>query len=86
MKMLRLIQTDKMKYSVDEIIDDIIKLENLETRDLVYLNKKDFDFAVKENDILVYENGVYRLDDKAKEERLKFLREKLERLKNSEFK
>ena len=84
--MLRLIQTDKMKYSVDEIIDDIIKLENLETRDLVYLNKKDFDFAVKENDILVYENGVYRLDDKAKEERLKFLREKLERLKNSEFK
>lgn len=74
-----------MKYSVDEIIDDIIKLENLETREIVYLNKDELNLNIKENDILIYKNGAYRLDDKAKEERIKFLREKLERLKNSEF-
>ena len=74
-----------MKYSVDEIIDDIIKLENLETREIVYLNKDELDLNIKENDILIYENGTYQLDYKTKEERIKFLREKLERLKNSEF-
>ena len=31
---------DKMKYSVDEIIDDVIKLENLNSKELVYLKKK----------------------------------------------
>ena len=43
---------DKMKYSVDEIIDDVIKLENLNSKELVYLKKEDLDFDVKENDIL----------------------------------
>ena len=41
-----------MKYSVDEIIDDIIKLENLETREIIYINKSDIDFDIYENDIL----------------------------------
>ena len=42
-----------MKYSVDEIIDDIIKLENLETREIIYINKSDIDIDIYENDILV---------------------------------
>ena len=66
-----------MKYSVDEIIDDVIKLENLETREIVYLNK---------NDILVLKDGKYQKDEKAKDERTKYLQEKLERLLNSQFK
>ena len=48
-----------MKYSVDEIIDEIIKLEDLETRDVVYLDKKDLDFDIRENDILVFKNNKY---------------------------
>lgn len=77
---------DKMKYSVDEIIDDVIKLEDLESRELVYLKKEDLDFEVKENDILVLKDGKYYKDDSEKEARLKYLQEKLDRLRNSQFK
>ena len=69
-----------MKYSVDEIIDNVIKLENLETREIIYLNQSDLDFKVLENDILFYK------DEKVKNDRIKMLKEKLERLKNSQFK
>ena len=51
-----------MKYSVDEIIDEIIKLEDLETRDIVYLDKKDLDFDIRENDILVFKNNFIYID------------------------
>ena len=54
---------DKMKYSVDEIIDDVIKLENLNSKELVYLKKEDLDFDVKENDILVLKDGKYQKDE-----------------------
>ena len=75
-----------MKYSVDEIIDEIIKLEDLETRDIVYLDKKDLDFDIRENDILIFKNNKYYKDDNLKEKRIDMLKEKLERLKNSQFK
>ena len=77
---------DKMKYSVDEIIDDVIKLEDLNSKELVYLKKEDLDFDVKENDILVLKDGKYQKDENAKEERTTYLQEKLERLLNSQFK
>ena len=74
-----------MKYSVDEIIDDIIKLENFETRKIIYINKSDIDFDIYENDILVLENNKYIKDDELKNKRVNMLKEKLERLKNSQF-
>ena len=74
-----------MKYSVDEIIDDIIKLENLETREIIYINKSDVNFDIYENDILVLENNKYIKDDEHKNKRVNMLKEKLERLKNSQF-
>lgn len=74
-----------MKYSVDEIIDDIIKLENLKTREIIYINKSDIDFDIYENDILVLENNKYIKDDELKNKRVNMLKEKLERLKNSQF-
>lgn len=74
-----------MKYSVDEIIDGIIKLENLETREIIYLNKSDIDFDIYENDILVLKNNKYIKDDELKSKRINMLKEKLERLKNSQF-
>lgn len=74
-----------MKYSVDEIIDDIIKLENLETREIIYINKSDIDFDIYENDILVLKNNKYIKDDELKNKRVNMLKEKLERLKNSQF-
>lgn len=74
-----------MKYSVDEIIDDIIKLENLETREIIYINKSDIDFDIYENDILILENNKYIKDDEFKNKRVNMLKDKLERLKNSQF-
>lgn len=74
-----------MKYSVDEIIDDIIKLENLETREIIYINKSDIDFDIYENDILVLENNKYIKDDELKNKRVNMLKDKLEILKNSQF-
>lgn len=75
-----------MKYSVDEIIDNVIKLENLETREIIYLNTNDLNFKVQENDILVYENGKYFRDDIYKNKRINIIKDKLEKLKNSQFK
>ncbi len=75
-----------MKFSVDEIIDNVIKLENLETREIKYLEKSNIDFDVKENDILVLGDNGYYKDVKLKNDRINMLKEKLERLKNSQFK
>lgn len=75
-----------MKYSVDEITDNVIKLENLETREIIYLNTNDLNFKVQENDILVYENGKYFRDDIYKNKRINIIKNKLEKLKNSQFK
>ena len=55
-----------MKFSVDEIIDNIIKLEDLETREIRYLKKDDLDFETKENDILILGNNGYYKDEKLK--------------------
>ena len=74
-----------MKFSVDEIIDDIIKLENLEPSEIIYLKKSDIDFDIYENDILVLKNNKYIKDDELKNKRVNMLKEKLERLKNSQF-
>ena len=75
-----------MKFSVDEIIDNIIKLEDLETREIRYLKKDDLDFETKENDILILGNNGYYKDEKLKNDLINILKEKLERLKNSQFK
>ena len=58
-----------MKFSVDEIIDNIIKLEDLETREIRYLKKEDLDFETKENDILILGDNGYYIFDKIKFDR-----------------
>ena len=75
-----------MKFRVDEIIANIIKLEDLETREIRYLKKEDLDFETKENDILILGDNGYYKDEKLKNDRINILKEKLERLKNSQFK
>ena len=69
-----------MKFAVDRIEGSIAILENIETGektpvDLLILP------IVKEKDILVLEDNLYRKDDKQREERIKKIREKLDRLK-----
>ncbi len=76
---------DNNKFCVDEIIDDIIKLENLTTREIIYINLSELDFSVVDGDILYYKDDKYYKDDNAKKERMKMLQEKLERLKKAQF-
>ena len=76
---------DNNKFCVDEILDDIIKLENLTTREIIYINLSELDFSVVDGDILYYKDDKYYKDDNAKKERMKMLQEKLERLKKAQF-
>lgn len=68
-----------MKYAVDRIEEDIAVLENIETKEKKEINIKGM--KIKEGDILAYIDGVYVVDVKAREQRYKELREKLDRLK-----
>ncbi len=70
-----------MKYSVDKIENDIVVLEDIETKEKINVNKKEIPFIVNEKDILRYKNNEYIKDNDLKDKRIKMLREKMERLK-----
>ena len=70
-----------MKYAVDRIEGNIIVLENINTKEIKEINKKSISFKVNDGDILVLKNNKYYKDDKSKEERLKIIKEKLDKLK-----
>lgn len=69
-----------MKFAVDRIEDDIAVLENIETGE-----KREVDVCnlpiIKERDILVFEDNLYKKDDKEREARMLKIREKLDKLK-----
>ena len=69
-----------MKYSVDRIENNIIILQNLDTKEIKEIKK--LNFKVKEGDILVYKDNKFIKDDKEKDNRLKILEEKLKKVQN----
>ena len=70
-----------MKYTVDEIIDDVAILVNILTGDKKYVNINDIDFVIRENDVLVFENGLYKKNDSEKEIIESRIKNKMEFLK-----
>lgn len=72
-----------MKYAVDRIEDKIIVLENLSDKSIIELPKENINFLVKEKDILVYDKGTYRLDNKTKKDRIKIIQEKFNKVKKN---
>lgn len=69
-----------MKFAVDRIEGEYAILENIETGEkreelLTFLP------IVKEKDILVFEDNLYKKDDAERQRRMEEIREKLERLK-----
>lgn len=69
-----------MKFAVDRIEGEYAILENIETGEkreelLTFLP------IVKEKDILVFEDNLYKKDDVERQRRMEEIREKLERLK-----
>ena len=71
-----------MKYAVDKLEDNIVVLENLDTKEIKNVELSKFDFNIKEKDIIIYKNNKYIKDDKLKQDRLKLMQEKLNKVKN----
>lgn len=71
-----------MLYVVDEIIDNIVRVQNLETKEMVELKKEDLP-DVKDGDVLKEENGIFTLDMDEKIRRLERIQEKFNRLKEN---
>ena len=74
-----------MKFAVDRIEGEYAILENIETGEkreelLTFLP------IVKEKDILIFEDNLYKKDDAERQRRMEEIREKLERLKRKKFK
>ncbi len=69
-----------MKFAVDRIEGEYAILENIETGEkreelLTFLP------VIKEKDILIFEDNLYKKDDAERQRRMEEIREKLERLK-----
>ena len=70
-----------MKYTVDEIIDDIAIIIDTLTGNRKYVNINDIDFIINENDVLVFDNGLYKKCDDEKEDISSRIKNKMEFLK-----
>lgn len=71
-----------MKYAVDRIDSEVATLENIIDGSKINVMIKDISFDIKEGDILIFDGEKYFKDDKLKNERLKKIREKMDRLIN----
>lgn len=70
-----------MKYAVDKIEDNIVTLENIIDGSKRNILLKDITFNIIEGDILVFNGKKYIKDDNLKNERLKKIQEKMNRLR-----
>ena len=73
-----------MKYAVDKVEEDIVLLENIINGEKKEIKKEFFSFPLKETDIILFENGIYKKDNKEKNERIKMIKAKMEALRKKE--
>lgn len=73
-----------MKYAVDRIEDNIVVIENLETREIQEIDKKTLPENIKEGSILVLDNNEYKLDLNEEELRRKRIKERFNRLRRKD--
>ena len=74
-----------MKYVVDRIEEDIVVLENLETKEITNIKLKELDFKVREGNILSKEDNKYILDLNTEKQRKEKLRNKFNKLKKRDI-
>ena len=74
-----------MKYVVDRIEEDIVVLENIETREITNIKISELDFKVREGNILSYENNKYTLDLNTEKLRKEKLRNRFNKLKKRDI-
>ena len=73
-----------MKYAVDKVEGDIVLLENILNGEKKEVRKECFSFQVKETDIIIVLNGIYKKDNKEKNDRIKMIKAKMEALRKKE--
>lgn len=76
-----------MKFAIDRIIDDMVVLENISTGEIENVNISKMPDNIKETDIVLFENDIYKLDINEKENRINLLKEKMNKLRgeNNEY-
>lgn len=70
-----------MKYAVDRIVEDIVVLENINSGEIIEVDKKILPGEVHEGSIVVKKENKFHLDLEEEKTRKESLRERLERLK-----
>lgn len=70
-----------MKYVIDRIEDNIVICQNLETKEMVEIEKKLLPQNIKDGNVLLFENNEYKLDLDEEEIRRQRIRERFNRLK-----
>ena len=73
-----------MKYAVDKVEGDIVLLENILNGEKKEVRKECFSFQVKETDIIIVLNGIYKKDNREKNDRIKMIKAKMESLRKKE--
>lgn len=70
-----------MKYTVDEIIDEIVTLIDVKTGNKKYENIDIMPDKLEENDVVVYKNEMYYKTEDEKKKRIDIIKNKMEMLK-----
>lgn len=71
-----------MKYIVDRIEDNIVVLENQDTKEIINIDISILPKKIKEGNILIYKNNSYYIDKEAEIKRKKEILEKFKKLRN----
>ena len=78
-------ERDEIIKCLDEIIDDIVVLENIETKEKININKTKLPEDIHDGSIIIYEDNSYKIDKELELSREELIRRKLERVKNIDF-
>lgn len=73
-----------MKYSIDRIEDNIVVLEDINTKEKLEVQKDLLPPNIKDGTILTFENNEYKLDLNEEELRRKQIQERFYRLRKKD--
>lgn len=70
-----------MKYVVEKVEGNIVVLESIIDSSKKYITLEGLKFSVKENDVVLFDNKEYILDENEKNDRIRRIKDKMERLR-----
>lgn len=73
-----------MKYAVDRIEDNLVIMENLETKEIIEIEKDKLPIDIKDGTILIYEDEEYKLDLNEEELRRRQIQDRFNRLRKKD--